>query len=415
MRILTLYQMLKPQIKLYEANLKNLYTKSISETPRMAARGKQMTGDVRYFGLSKDGTINFKIKSQTRGGRYHYVAIDCPDIIRFGEVVENGDHFNVSDLMKLLTMNGFRIHCGCFTAGHKVITDKGEVNIEDIKIGDKVLTHKGNYREVYDTVKYTYKGKLIRINGNITCTPEHKIFVKDKDGTCRWVEAQDLTTSYELVTPLEPIGYIYKTTDLKNGKIYIGQRRSPEFCDWYHGSGKIVANIDKKDPERLKTELIEFCVSSELLDEREKYWIKECDSTNRKIGYNISEGGNTSVSALGSRWINNGIITKRVKSNDLDDYLSNGWELGYTKDDSKRNSHPGWKHSKETKDLISRQQRGKVVSDITKKKISKAHKAIDHPQFRKPKSEETKRKMSETAEKRWRDSKGHFTGGDINE
>lgn len=113
MRILDLYHSLKPQMKLYEANLKSLYTKAINETPKLAGRGKNLIGDVRYFGLSKDGTINFKVKSQTRGGRYHYVAIECPDIIRFGDITDNGDHFNVSDFMKLLTMKGFRIHCSC--------------------------------------------------------------------------------------------------------------------------------------------------------------------------------------------------------------------------------------------------------------------------------------------------------------
>ena len=29
--------------------------------------------------------------------------------------------------------------CNCFTAGTKVLTDEGEKNIEDIKVGDKVL------------------------------------------------------------------------------------------------------------------------------------------------------------------------------------------------------------------------------------------------------------------------------------
>lgn len=240
MRILTLYQMLKPQINLYEANLKNLYTKSISETPRMAARGKQMTGDVRYFGLSKDGTINFKVKSQTRGGRYHYVAIDCPDIIRFGEVVENGDHFNVSDLMKLLTMKGFRIHCHCeaflyyafqymatqgdyeiqpetrapkrnnttlsgglcFTGDTLVLTKDGFKEIKDIQIGDMVYSHKGRLCRVTDTGNRVAKTRKLKIGTKWVETTDEHPFYTVKEGwhsisnDFTWVKAKDLDTRF---------------------------------------------------------------------------------------------------------------------------------------------------------------------------------------------------------------------------
>src|ERR1700722_12899394 len=45
---------------------------------------------------------------------------------------------------------------GCFLAGARVKTEKGEKLIEDITVGDKVLTHKGRYRNVYHTMKRTY-------------------------------------------------------------------------------------------------------------------------------------------------------------------------------------------------------------------------------------------------------------------
>lgn len=43
------------------------------------------------------------------------------------------------------------------------------------------------------------------------------------------------------------IGYIYKTTNLINGKIYIGQKRSKKFLkERYLGSGKILKKAIKK-------------------------------------------------------------------------------------------------------------------------------------------------------------------------
>jgi len=83
---------------------------------------------------------------------------------------------------------------------------------------------------------------------------------------------------------------IYKTTNLTNGKIYIGQdsNDNPE----YFGSGLILYKAIKKyGKENLIKEILECCDSKKQLNEQEKYWIKYYNSTNKKIGYNISKGG----------------------------------------------------------------------------------------------------------------------------
>lgn len=41
-------------------------------------------------------------------------------------------------------------------------------------------------------------------------------------------------------------GYIYKTTNLINGKIYIGQHKSEEYDSSYYGSGKKILRALKK-------------------------------------------------------------------------------------------------------------------------------------------------------------------------
>lgn len=84
---------------------------------------------------------------------------------------------------------------------------------------------------------------------------------------------------------------IYKTINLINGKIYIGRDRynNPS----YLGSGKILKqSIKKYGIENFKKEIIEECCSLNELNEKEIYWIEKFNSRDRKIGYNITKGGN---------------------------------------------------------------------------------------------------------------------------
>jgi len=83
---------------------------------------------------------------------------------------------------------------------------------------------------------------------------------------------------------------IYKITNLINNKFYIGQdiKNDPK----YFGSGKLINSAIKKyGIENFKKEILEFCTDEKHMDEREIFWIKELDATNRKIAYNICEGG----------------------------------------------------------------------------------------------------------------------------
>lgn len=81
---------------------------------------------------------------------------------------------------------------------------------------------------------------------------------------------------------------IYKTTNLLNGKYYIGkdEKNNPD----YLGSGKILkAAINKNGRDYFKKEILEICKTREILNDREKYWIESLSATT--LGYNITEGG----------------------------------------------------------------------------------------------------------------------------
>lgn len=90
---------------------------------------------------------------------------------------------------------------------------------------------------------------------------------------------------------------IYKTTNLINGKFYVGKdaKNNPN----YLGSGKALKHaINKYGKENFKKEILEVCSSLTELDEREKFWINELNALNE--GYNMTEGGTG-----GDTWTNN--------------------------------------------------------------------------------------------------------------
>lgn len=87
-------------------------------------------------------------------------------------------------------------------------------------------------------------------------------------------------------------GYIYKTTNTYNGKIYIGQHRSNKFNAEYLGSGVRLNNvINKYGKSAFTCELLEECSSEQELNEKEIYWIDKLKATDKNVGYNLMPGG----------------------------------------------------------------------------------------------------------------------------
>ena len=119
---------------------------------------------------------------------------------------------------------------------------------------------------------------------------------------------------------------IYKITNLLNGKIYIGKsvdiyerfnthkRESlisqEQWEQNYRGiKTPFHAAIRKYGAENFKLEIIEECLEQEL-NEKEKYYIKLYNSTNKDIGYNIQEGGTGGWGGKGEG-VHNHILTQK--------------------------------------------------------------------------------------------------------
>lgn len=93
-------------------------------------------------------------------------------------------------------------------------------------------------------------------------------------------------------------GYIYITTNLVNGKKYIGQHKSEVFNPEYKGSGKLLRQaLHKYGEDNFEVHIIEECFSKEELDNSEIKWIKYYDAANSREYYNLSYGGNSPVGA----------------------------------------------------------------------------------------------------------------------
>lgn len=143
--------------------------------------------------------------------------------------------------------------------------------------------------------------------------------------------------------------YIYKITNLINGKIYIGQTKNTlerrlkehiwEAKRWYNNvdkkfNSKLFSAIIKYGEENFIVEPIYELRNSENIDELERYYIRQLDAMNEEKGYNISEGGNKpptrknfhqslearqkmSDSQKGKSWYNDGYTEIMVFKNDI--------------------------------------------------------------------------------------------------
>lgn len=190
---------------------------------------------------------------------------------------------------------------------------------------------------------------------------------------------------------------IYKTTNLVNSKIYVGQDSNNNSN--YLGSGKLLCRAIKKyGIENFKKEIIEVCLSKTELNEKEIYWIEKLDARNPECGYNIMLGGNgiSKGYKFSDEWRNNirkghtGLKysdvhrqnislgqTGRIQSDETKEKIRAAAKNRKMSDDIKEKirlscigKNKGHFHSIETKEKISQLKKGKKLSDETKIKLS---------------------------------------------
>jgi group I intron endonuclease len=158
---------------------------------------------------------------------------------------------------------------------------------------------------------------------------------------------------------------IYKTTNLVNGKIYIGQdcKNNPN----YYGSGSIIIKAIKKyGKENFKKEILDFCSSLVELNEKEKYWINKLDAKNKNIGYNILDGGGNGPMPIEVKLK----LSKKLKGRIFTDEHKLKISKNHHNVSGENNPMFGKTHSEDTKKYMVTLNSGRKQSLITKLKHS---------------------------------------------
>lgn len=250
--------------------------------------------------------------------------------------------------------------------GDKKIKDLIDCNIRVKSIDNSGNTVLSDVCTVKETAESYDEYEIELEDGSvIKCTPNHRFMLKDGS----YKEAKDLTCDDDLFD-VNPYGYIYKTTNNINGKVYIGQKKSSTYLqEKYLGSGKLIKKaINKYGRDNFSNELLCWCISQNELNLYEKYYINLYNSTNKSIGYNIADGAQGGN--LGDRV--NAKISKSLM----------GHITSIETRNKIRKSNTGKKLSIETKKKISNANKGKVISDVTKQRMSESAKLVDRSSFK---------------------------------
>ena len=184
----------------------------------------------------------------------------------------------------------------CLDGNTVIVTDKGERSLQEL-VGEEIRVSTVNSEGEIElsepcTVLPTRQSQEeyqieLEDNSIIKCTPEHKFMLKDGS----YKQAKDLTEDDDIIE-FKPFGYVYKTTNKINGKIYIGLKQKSTFDTSYLGSGNLIQrSIKKYGKDAFRVEVLDWAPDKKSLDLLEQYYIKMYRATDNSIGYNIANGG----------------------------------------------------------------------------------------------------------------------------
>ncbi len=182
---------------------------------------------------------------------------------------------------------------------------------------------------------------------------------------------------------------IYLITNEKNGKYYVGQTARGFSRRWSaHKSESRAGKIDtrilrairKYGPDSFSHQILTSCEDTEKGYELERLWVISLDSTNPKVGYNLTFGGKGLSRS-----------TDESKQKNKEARARTGFRHTEEAKDRIRVAMTGREVSKETRAKISKICKGRTYSDETLAKMSASAKN------KKPMTEETKKKIGDAS------------------
>src|SRR6266852_4502175 len=109
-------------------------------------------------------------------------------------LTDHGVMYNAIEFYERARQAGVKPMLGCCLPGQPVYTEHGIKSIEEIQVGERVLTHHGRYRHVTRTMTRQYQGTLYGIvthgAATVWLTDEHPVLVASAtEPEPRWVRA----------------------------------------------------------------------------------------------------------------------------------------------------------------------------------------------------------------------------------
>lgn len=161
-------------------------------------------------------------------------------------------------------------------------------------------------------------------------------------------------------------GFVYETTNLVNGKKYIGKKKYDKNGHWknYLGSGVIFKKaVEKYGKENFERKILCECETKEELTAKEIEYIANANAMNDPMYYNVSHGGEGEGRPCSEE------TRKKISEVNSNNPWKNGhpWTGRHHTEESKkkmseaRTGKPGWKPSEELKE---------------KKRINTPHKSV---------------------------------------
>ena len=113
-------------------------------------------------------------------------------------ITDHGNMYGILPFYKECKEHGIKPILGCLLAGQEIITDLGVKPVEEIEVGDRVLTHRGRFRRVVRTMRRPYEGRGYEVvlagrhGRTLTLTEEHPILVRSSDGRTEWTKPGEI-------------------------------------------------------------------------------------------------------------------------------------------------------------------------------------------------------------------------------
>lgn len=165
---------------------------------------------------------------------------------------------------------------------------------------------------------------------------------------------------------MKPIGFVYLTTNLVNGKVYVSQHKFSNYTKHYLGSGTVFEQALKKyGRKNFKRKILKLCYTINQLNGWETYYtLKYNPKLDPNIGYNqiigpIHRCGNRNPACYPE------IRKKMIESNRRTalnkEYRERQSEIMKDYFKTHEPHFKGCKHSEETRNKMSKSMKGRIA------------------------------------------------------